>query len=251
MSKKVRKQKKRNTKSFRKNLNKRTTNQSFVKKVSLNLPKIELGNTKLDFQLSPMDYMMDMMSDSRELSVISNWNRYGVPLLNHNNGTDIHSEIENELKYSSETFLKYGNNGSFYHLTSPKNYSKIMKDGLKSEGVKRMTSMGTTDRIWTIESDSPLIWNQIGYNQLGLGVKNLPIVVLKIDNQGITGRTSSEEIGEFTSPLHTVIHQSFIDKKFITPIGYFLSSRTHFYGIREELGILKSSLYSSQLKMVA
>lgn len=222
-----------------------------MKKVSLNLPKIELGMTNLKINRSPMDIILDKMSDSKEDILKGNWNRYGVPLLNLNTkDIDIHNKLDNELKYSSQTFTKYGNKGSFYHLTSPKNYHKIMKEGLKSEGVKRMTSMGTSDRIWTIESDSPLIWNQVGYSQLGVGLNNLPIVVLKIEKEGILGKTSSEEIGEFTSPLHTVIHQRFIDKKFIKPIGYFLTSRSHYYGLREELGFLKSSLYTSQLKMV-
>ena len=55
---------------------------------------------------------------------------------------------------------------------------------------------------------------------------------------------------EITSPLHSVINQSHIDSKFIKPIGYFKSSRKHFYLLRDELGKLKSTLYNNQFKMV-
>lgn len=245
------KRNKRNTKSFKKSVKKKSISQNFMRKISLDLQKIELGLTKLNSQRDPMGIMLDKKSDSNESMIKKNWNRYGVPLLNlNNNYVDLHKKLDNEIKYNSETFVRYGNLGNYYHLTSPKNYKKIMKEGLKSEVENRMTSMGSNDGIWTVESDSPQIWNQVGYNQLGIGVKNLRIVVLKIEKEGIVGEISSEEVDEFTSPLHTIIHQRIIDKKFIKPIGYFLTSRSHFYDIIEELKILKSSLNSSQLKMV-
>lgn len=85
---------------------------------------------------------------------------------------------------------------------------------------------------------------------MGFGVKDIKMVVLEIDSKGINGEVTSEEINEFTSPLHSVINQSHIDSKFIKPIGYFKSSRKHFYLLRDELGKLKSTLYKNQFKLV-
>lgn len=218
---------------------------------SLNLPKIDLGLHKVNYNESFQDKMFDSFSDKMEKVVKKNWNNYGVPFLNQNDGnSDFHFQLENDIKYNSEMFDKYGSKGKYYHLTSPKNYKRIVKEGIKSKNVNRMSSMGTSDRIWSIESDSPLIWNQIGYSQLGVGVKNLQIVVLEIDSKGIKSEITSEEINEFTSPLHSVINQSHIEPKHIKPIGYFNTSREHFYSMRNELGELKNLLYSTQYRMV-
>jgi hypothetical protein len=251
MKTKIKQQKKRNTKSFKKNLKKKSTNQSFVRDVSIDLPRIELGLTVLNPKRSLIDKMYDSFSNSMGVTVKQNWKKHGVPLFNLNKkNIDSHTPLENDIKYNSDIFQKYGSRGKFYHLTSPKNYQKIIKEGLKSTGVNRMTSMGTSNKIWTIESDSPLVWNQIGYSQLGVGVPDLKMVVLEIDPKGINGKITSEDLNEFTSPLHSVIHQTHIEPKFIHPIGYFNSSRNHFYTVREEFGKLKSTLYSKQLKMV-
>jgi hypothetical protein len=139
---------------------------------------------------------------------------YGVPFIDVNNDVknhNSHTTIENCIKYNSETFIKYGTTGRYFHLTSPKNYQKIMKEGIKSVDVKRMTSMGHSNRVWTVESDSPIIWNQIGFGQLCVGIDRMKVVVLEIDPSGICGEITSEEVGEFTSPLHTIINQNHID----------------------------------------
>ena len=243
--------KNRNSKKFRKSLKIKSINKSFVKNIKLGIPEIELDTKDLKPYHSEKVEIFDLMSDKMEVLVKRNWERYGVPFLNQNDrNIDLHESLDNDIKYNSDTFQKYGSKGKFYHLTSSKNYQKIMKEGIKSKDVNRMTSMGTSEKIWVIESDSPLIWNQIGYSQLGFGVKDIKMVVLEIDSKGINGEVTSEEINEFTSPLHSVINQSHIDSKFIKPIGYFKSSRKHFYLLRDELGKLKSTLYKNQFKMV-
>ena len=243
--------KNRNSKKFRKRLKSKSINKSFVKKIKMDIPEIKLDSKDLKpYHLNKIDGF-DLMSDKMEVLVKQNWERYGVPFLNHNNeNIDLHESLENDIKYDSDIFQKYGRKGKFYHVTSPKNYQEIMKEGIKSKDVNRMTSMGTSGKIWTIESDSPLIWNQIGYSQLGFKVKDIKMVVLEIDSEGIYGEITSEEVNEFTSPLHSVINQSHIDSKFIKPIGYFKSSRKHFYLLKDELGKLKSTLYENQFKMV-
>lgn len=237
--------------SYNRGKNWKKRNSSIVKMNNLNLPKIDLGLVNTNNNKSFEDKMFDSFSDKMEKVVKLNWEKYGVPFLNQNDGnSDCHVQLENEIKYNSEMFEKFGSKGKYYHLTSPKNYRRIIKEGIRSKDVNRMSSMGTSDRIWSIESDSPLIWNQIGYSQLGIGVKNLQIVVLEIDSKGIKGEITSEEINEFTSPLHSVINQTHIEPKYIKPIGYFNSSREHFYSMRNELGELKSLLYSTQYRMV-
>lgn len=237
--------------SYNSGKNWKKRNSSIVKMNNLNLPKIDLGLVNTKDNKSFEDKMFDSFSDKMEKVVKLNWEKYGVPFLNQNDGnSDFHNQLENEIKYNSEMFEKFGSKGKYYHLTSPKNYERIIKEGIRSKDVNRMSSMGTSDRIWSIESDSPLIWNQIGYSQLGIGVKNLQIVVLEIDSKGIKGEITSEEINEFTSPLHSVINQTHIEPKYIKPIGYFNSSREHFYSMKNELGELKSLLYSTQYRMV-
>jgi len=241
--------KNRNSKKFKKNIRKKNTNKSFVKKVELNIPKIEIplptGIQK--------PYLKSSLSVLVENIVRTNWDMYGVPFLDVNDDIEnhkSHKSLENSQKYSSETFIKYGTKGKYFHLTSPKNYQKIMKEGIKSVDVKRMTSMGHSNRIWTVESDSPTIWNQVGYSQLCVGVNNMKVVVLEIDPSGINGEITSEELGEFTSPLHTIINQNHIDVKYIKPVGYFHTSEKLFFSMREELGNLKSTLYTDEHKMV-
>jgi hypothetical protein len=241
--------KNRNSKKFKKNNRKKNTNQSFVKKVELNLPQIEIPLTT-GIQ---KPYLRDKVSKMIEKSVRINWEKYGVPFVFENNDLKNHSSHQpfpNSIKYNSETFLKYGEKGKFYHLTSPKNYQKIMKEGIKSVGVNRMTIIGHFNRIWTVESDSPMIWNQIGYGQLCQHVDNLKVVVLEIDPSGISGDLTSEEVDEFTSPLHTIVNQNHIDVKYIKPIGYFHTSEKLFYSMKDELGKLKSTMFTNQYRMV-
>lgn len=223
-----------------------------VKVKGLNLPKIELGLIETNPKKSLEDKLLDSFSDKTEKLVKNNWVNYGVPFLNNGSKEEnLHFPLDNDIKYNSEMFKTFGSKGKFYHLTSPKNYHKIMNEGIRSKDVNRMTSMGNSKKIWTVESDSFLIWNQIGYSQLGMGIKNLPIVVLEIDPIGITGEITSEEINEFTSPLHSVINQTEINPKYIKPIGYFNTSRVHFYSLRNQLGELKTSLYRSLYRMVS
>jgi len=218
----------------------------------LNLPKIDLGIVQNQYFKSFEDKFHDSFSDKLETVVKQNWINHGVTKLNHTGeNEDLHLHLDNHIKYNSEMFRKFGDKGKFYHLTSPKNYEKIIREGIRSQNVNRMTSMGNSKKIWTVESSSPLIWNQIGYSQLGMGVKNLPIVVLEVDPKGINGEITSEEIHEFTSPLHSVINQTQIEPKYIKPIGYFFSSREHFYSMRNQLGDLKVSLLTSQYRMVS
>lgn len=243
------KQKKRNTNKFKKSIINKNVSGSFIKPVSSELPLIQLGRYNGYLSINDNDEFMEKFSNSISSMVRDNWVRLGVSLeyINDDRKSE-YIELDNEVKYNSETFRRFGTRGKYYHLTSPKNYRNIMKNGLKSVNVKRMSSMGSSGTIWTIESDSPLIWNQVGFSQLGIGVEKLPMVVLEIDNNGIAGVISSEEINEFTSPLHTLIHQDIIEVKFIKPIGYFLTSKQHFYGLRGELGELKSKLYSTEIE---
>lgn len=241
--------KNRNSKKFKKNNRKKSTNQSFVKKVELNIPKIEIPST-VGIQ---KPYLRNKFSKLVEKDVRLNWEKYGVPFIiedNDKKNHGSHQPIPNSIKYNSDTFLKYGKKGKYYHLTSPKNYQKIMKEGIKSVGVNRMTTIGHSNRIWTVESDSPIIWNQISYGQLCVGVDDLKVVVLEIDPLGISGELTSEEVGEFTSPLHTIVNQNQIDVKYIKPIGYFHTSEKLFYSMKEELGTLKSKMLTHQYRMV-
>lgn len=233
-----------------KNWKKRNSINLLVKRN--NLPNIELGMVKTKFKRSLVDKSYDFFSDKMEKVVKNNWVNYGVPFLNNGGkNEDLHQTLDNKIKYNSEMFRIFGSKGKFYHLTSPKNYHKILKEGIKSKDVNRMTSMGNSNKIWTVESESPLIWNQIGYSQLGMGVKNLPIIVLEIDPKGIKSDITSEEINEFTSPLHSVINQNHIEPKYVKTIGYFKTSREHFYSMRNQLGELKSLLYTSEYRMVS
>jgi hypothetical protein len=241
--------KNRNSKKFKKNNRKKNTNQSFVKKVELTIPKIEIpiptGIQK--------PYLKHPFSIKVENVVRVNWDRYGVPFpieTNDIKNHSLHVPLSNSIKYNSESFNRYGTPGRYFHLTSPKNYKKIMEEGIRSVGINRMTTIGHSNKIWTVESDSPVIWNQISYGQLCVGIDNMKVVVLEIDPSGIIGEITSEEVGEFTSPLHTIINQNHIDVKYIKPIGYFHTSEKLFFSMKDELGKLKSTMFTNQYRMV-
>src|SRR6056300_1695554 len=256
------KQNKRNTKKFRKSQKKKSNpnRNSYRKqvnpynppKVELDLPKIELGLCSTIHKKDKMDEHYDMMSDLLYSKIHNLWDKKGVSSFHNstNNNREIRF-IDNLEKYNSESFRFFGTKDKYYHLTSPKNYEKIKVEGIRSKNVQRMTSLGNEGFVWTVESSNPLIWNQVGYGQLGVGVINLPVVVLEIDPKGVTGELLSEEVGEYTSPLHTLIKQDLIKPEFIKPVGYFLTSRNHYYSIQQKLGDLKYNDSTQYLKMVS
>ena len=119
--------KNRNSKKFRKKLKSKSVNKSFVKKIKLGIPEIELNTENLKPYHSEKVEIFDLLSDKMEVLVKRNWERYGVPFLNQNDkNIDLHESLDNEIKYNSDTFQKYGSKGKFYHLTSQKNYQKII-----------------------------------------------------------------------------------------------------------------------------
>jgi hypothetical protein len=99
--------------------------------------------------------------------------------------------------------------------------------------------MGNSGEIYLVESDSEIIWNYIGYSQLGMGVNGMPMVVLEIEKDGLYGNLFSENCNDFPSPLHTMVKQNSIAPKWIKKAFEFKTSRLKFYEERSELGELK------------
>ena len=99
-------------------------------------------------------------------------------------------------------FEKYGDKDRLFHLTSPKNWDKIRNYGLLSRH-KNHNYPGCEKKIYLVSSSHKDVLNQVGFGQITSGFEG-PIVVLEIDKKGITGDLFSEELGEYTTPFHTV-----------------------------------------------
>jgi len=78
--------KNRNSKKFKKNNRKKSTNQSFVKKVELNIPKIEIP-LPVGIQ---KPYLRNKFSKLVEKDVRLNWEKYGVPFIIEDNDKKNH-----------------------------------------------------------------------------------------------------------------------------------------------------------------
>ena len=184
------------------------------------------------------DLWFDGMSDRISTDIKYHWKTFGVTRLN-NTSTNSGEKFPHSIKYQTEMFEKYGTKNKFYHLTSPLNSIKILSEGLKGCGVKKNTSMGNSGEIYLIESDSEVIWNYVGYSQLGCGVNGLPMVVLEIDSEGINGEMFSENCNDYPSPLHTMVEQNLIEPKWIKKVFEFKTSLRKFYEDRMDLHHLK------------
>ena len=188
---------------------------------------------------------MDFQSHLISKKVTENWISRGNPFsyFNGKNNPQF-KEIENIRKYNSKMFEEFGTKNEFYHLTSPKNWYKIKKQGFKSVGVNRTTTMGCDGKIFVVESNKTEIWNYVGYNQLTVGVENIPIVVFKIDPKGITGRMTSEDGNDFPTLLHTVIYQNEIEPRYLEKVGVFYTNRKLYYNLKPILLKLKNDFYN-------
>lgn len=180
----------------------------------------------------------DKKSDDISSEVKYNWEKFGVTFLNYTTN-DCGEKLPHNIKYQTEMFKKYGSKNKFYHLTSPLNSLKILSEGLKGCGVNKNTSMGNSGEIYLIESNSEVIWNFVGYNQLGIGVNGLQMVVLEIDSKGIIGDMFSENCGDYPSPLHTMVKQDIIESKWIKKVFEFKTSRKKYYENKMDLHDLK------------
>ena len=228
------------TKRKNKKKNQRIHNQNFGNHCNRILKKI--GISKSDKQL-------DKQSDDISYIVKSNWSNYGVALF-HDQKLKGFTKLSYEQRLSSKMFLEYGNSERFFHITSPLNWSKIQNEGLKSVGVNHNTAYGENGKIFVVQSTCKDVWNYIGYNQLGIGVIGLNMVVVEVMKEGIMGKLFSEEGGEYTTPLHTVIEQDVIDPKYVKKVCEFTTSRAEFYKFRPTLKRLKDEFIDEKLKNI-
>ena len=191
-----------------------------------------------DYVRNKEELYWDKKSDDISSEVKYNWENFGVTFLNYTTN-DCGEKLPHNIKYQTEMFKKYGSKNKFYHLTSPLNSLKILSEGLKGCGVIKNTSMGNSGEIYLIESNSEVIWNFVGYNQLGIGVNGLQMVVLEIDSEGIIGDMFSENCGDYPSPLHTMVKQNLIESKWIKKVSEFKTSRKKYYENKMDLHDLK------------
>lgn len=191
-----------------------------------------------DYVRNEEELYWDKKCDEISSEVKYNWENFGVTFLNYTT-SDCGEKLPHDIKYQTEMFKKYGSKNKFYHLTSPLNSLKILSEGLKGCGVNKNTSMGNSGEIYLIESNSEVIWNYLGYSQLGIGVNGLPMVVLEIDSEGIIGELFSENCNDYPSPLHTMIKQRCIEPKWIKKVFEFKTSRKKYYENKLELHDLK------------
>jgi hypothetical protein len=219
-----------NTMSKNKKKKNLTTKNTFKKSVN-NIPQYDIYRTDFDRE-------MDSFSDMISSEVRNNWKNYGVVKLNSETKSN-GEKFEHSLKYKTKMFEIYGNKDKFFHITSPLNAESILSDGLKGIGVRKNTTMGNKGEIYLVESNSEIIWNYIGFSQLGIGVNGLSMVVLEIDKNGINGELFSENCNDYPSPLHTMVKQNLIEPKWIKKVFEFKTSRLKFYENRSELGELK------------
>lgn len=241
-------QNKRNIKKNRKQINRKLQSLNPTTKNQQIKETIKIDDSyPMNPNRNQMELMMDIQSDLISQEVTKNWNSRGNPFsyFNGENGKQF-EEIENLKKYDSKMFKEFGTKNEFYHLTSPKNWYKIKKYGFKSIGVNRTSSMGYDGKIWVVESSKTEIWNYVGYNQLTIGVENLPIVVVKINQKGITGRISSEDGNDFPTLLHSVIHQNEIEPKYLEKVGVFYTNRELYYNLKPTLSKLKNDFYTNE-----
>lgn len=196
--------------------------------------------------ISKSDKQLDKQSDDISYLVKSNWSNYGVALF-HDQRLKGFTKLSYEQRLSSKMFLEYGNSERFFHITSPLNWSKIQNEGLKHNRVNHNSFLGQNGYIYVIQSSNKDVWNYIGYNQLGVGVVGLNMVVVEIMKGGITGKLFSEEGGEYTTPLHTVNEQDVIEPKYLKKVYEFTTNRTDFYKFRPTLKRLKDEFIYEKL----
>lgn len=191
-----------------------------------------------DYVRNEEEIYYDNKCDKISSEVKYNWKTFGVTFLNYTTN-DCGEKFPHNIKYQTKMFKKYGSKNKFYHITSPLNSLKILSEGLKGSGVRKNTTMGNDGEIYLIESNNEMIWNYVGYSQLGIGVNGLEMVVLEIDSEGIIGEMFSENCNDYPSPLHTMIKQKCIEPKWIKKVFEFKTSRKKYYENKLELHDLK------------
>ncbi len=218
--------------------------------------KIEVKATEFlkDYKIEDLrnDEVMDRLADSIREEQKWCWDNFGVTKLNINTDKEAHNHKQffpHEIKYKTKMFETFGSKDKFFHLTSPLNADRILKEGLKGCNVRKNTVLSNKDEIYLVESDSPKIWNYVGYNQLTTGQDGFDIVVLEINKEGIEGEMFAEECAEYPSPLHTMVKQSIIHPKWIRKICMFKTSRKMYQETSPILGQLKVDFYLTNIEL--
>lgn len=102
----------------------------------------------------------------------------------------------------------------YYHVTSIKDLSGIMKTGL--HGTVRGQIFVMTDK----RCATSIAVSQCGYEDY---------ILLEINSKGITGKIEMDNVAESTAEWQRIIYQEVIDPRFIKVLGGYHVDRQKFY----------------------